>query len=343
MFIFRPITVLTYLLSFLLLTACHLRTEDLSQPNAQVEDQDKAFPLVRTTSTPDFDLGKSPYQFSENISYDLHERNTFDLITPKSDTPTPLIVYIHGGGFTRGDKKAAYNKKVTEEIRTFVQNGIAFATINYRYLRHSDEGVIASLKDCQRFVQFVRYYADELNIDSQRIAVYGTSAGGGAGLWLGTHDDLADSRSVDPIARESSRVKAVVAINTQSTYDILKWESIFDRYNFDIGDPSFSTASLFDLFKIDAIEELRSPELIDYRTQVDMIGMMSADDATLYVKNSNPAKVPTKTQDLFHHPFHAKALRQAAEAANLPHLIADSQRTARQMISPAAFLLRELD
>jgi hypothetical protein len=252
-------------------------------------------------------------------------------------------VYIHGGGFTRGSKEAAYNKKMTEQIHVFIQNGVAFATINYRYLKHSDEGLIASLKDCQRFIQFVRYYADELNIDTERIAAYGASAGGGAGIWLGTHDDLADPRSDDPIARQSSRVKAVVAINTQSTYDILKWETVFAPYSFDLKDPAFDSATLFNLFNVDSFEALESPALISYREEVDILNLISADDATLYVKNSNPAKAPTETQDLFHHPYHAKALRNAAAAVGLPHYIADSQKTARQMIEPVEFLLRELD
>jgi len=72
----------------------------------------------------------------------------------------------------------------------------------------------------------VIYVMQSLNIEPENVAMYGVSAGAGASLWLGTHDELADAEAEDPILRESTRIKAVGALVTQSTYDIIDWEEV---------------------------------------------------------------------------------------------------------------------
>jgi acetyl esterase/lipase len=60
--------------------------------------------------------------------------------------------------------------------------------------------------DGGRAVQFARSKAKEWNIDKARIAATGGSAGAGISLWLAFRDDLADPKSDDPVARESTRL-----------------------------------------------------------------------------------------------------------------------------------------
>lgn len=60
--------------------------------------------------------------------YGPHERNRMDLWLAESDAPTPLMIYIHGGGFMGGDKNTAN----ALEIEHFRQNRISYAAINYR-------------------------------------------------------------------------------------------------------------------------------------------------------------------------------------------------------------------
>lgn len=271
-----------------------------------------------STSAP-FALEKVDYEFAGNVRYGKHKRNKFDIVLPESEKPTPLVIYIHGGGFTRGDKKAAYIH--TDSIRQFLQNDVAFATINYRYLEHTEEGVRESLEDCRDFVQFIRYYATDFNLDKERIAVYGPSAGGGAGLWLGVQDDFADPNNNDLIKQESTKLSAVVSLGTQATYDLNRWEEIFREYDFTLDSPIFDQQILYNFYVIDTLSQLYDEEIIRYRESVDMLALMDADDAPLYVENVGKALPPEDILDLYHHPYHAHVLKDKAEAVGLDHLI----------------------
>jgi acetyl esterase/lipase len=145
--------------------------------------------------------------------YGPHERNVLDLWKAPSDRPTPLVVFIHGGGFLVGYKE--YVK--AELIRRCRENGISVAAINYRY--SSQAPFPAPFHDSARAIQFLRSRAKEWNLDPSRIGATGGSAGGGMSLWLAFHDDLADPRSDDPVLRQSSRLQAVVAVAAQCSYD----------------------------------------------------------------------------------------------------------------------------
>ena len=182
---------------------------------------------------PPIDLTGAPARYAEDVRYGDAERNLFDIFLPDCDGPTPLVIYIHGGGFTGGDKEDIEPGLV----RSLLQACVAHAAINYTLLDVPSEeegtasavaqgGVLTSLEDAARALQFMRYHFASLNIDPERVALYGGSAGAGASLWLGTHDDMADGDNADPVLRESTRVKAVGALATQSTYDLLRWEEI---------------------------------------------------------------------------------------------------------------------
>ena len=104
-----------------------------------------------------------------------------------------------GGG---GDKKT--------NPRAFLDKGISVAAINYRYTQNGVEDKVeppvkAPLGDAARALQFVRSKAAEWNLDKQRIGATGGSAGACTSLWLAFHDDMADPKSDDPVARESTR------------------------------------------------------------------------------------------------------------------------------------------
>ncbi|MDX1970240.1 MAG: alpha/beta hydrolase [Planctomycetaceae bacterium] len=144
--------------------------------------------------------------------YGAHDRQVFDLWKAKSEKPTPLVVFIHGGGFRGGDKSG-----ISPALFPLLAQGISLMAIHYRL----SPGVSfpTHYQDCARAIQNARYHAKEWNLDPERIGATGASAGAGTSLWIGFHDDMADPKSEDPVLRESTRLSCMAVFGAQSSYD----------------------------------------------------------------------------------------------------------------------------
>ena len=136
------------------------------------------------------------------------------LEVPKSDKPTPLVLYIHGGGFQGGRQEVALGG---------TPQGVPRRRLRRR--RHqlpADErrsGAGRSTWTAAAPSSSSAHKAEKWNIDPTRVASTGGSAGAGTSLWLAFHDDLADPKSDDPVARQSTRLTCVAVDNGQSSYD----------------------------------------------------------------------------------------------------------------------------
>src|SRR5947209_1351665 len=69
-----------------------------------------------------------PTPTAAKVAYGTHERQVLDFWQAKSEQPTPLVLYIHGGGWVNGDK----NGLSGGEIKQYLDAGISVAAINYR-------------------------------------------------------------------------------------------------------------------------------------------------------------------------------------------------------------------
>ena len=179
-----------------------------------------------------------------NVKYGEHPRNVLDFYPAKSDTPTPVVFYIHGGGWRGGDKKtnpALYNAK-----------GVSVVAINYRYVQNGVEDKVtppvkAPLHDAARALQFTRSKAKEWNLDKQRIGATGGSAGGCSSLWLAFHPDMAEPDSDDPIARESTRLYCAAVNGAQVSLDPQELREWMPNYRY--GAHAFGLANLDEVMK----------------------------------------------------------------------------------------------
>ena len=294
-----------------------------SQPNPQ-------FSLIPAN----FGINNPNAVYATNIRYDDIdvEKQVFHLFLPDTLNHYPLVVYIHGGGFTGGNPGVVFNNPDRmEDIKFFLENGFAYASFGYRLINSvqpDTEGVIKSLNDSKRALQFVRYFADELHIQPAKIALMGTSAGSGTSLWLGTRSDMADPNATDPILQQSTRVCGVVASGSQATYDIYKWETQI-YHDFDGLGTNFTLDSMANLLTFDRLSSfyggmdslyqmVHDSALIQYRQDVDMLFHMSSDDPPIYINSRSRAVHPS--DDLFHHSFHGRALNTVALAAGIPEV-----------------------
>jgi acetyl esterase/lipase len=184
---------------------------------AAVHAQDAGQPKTRANA-PSYDASV-PKPTLSGIRYGAHERHILDFWKAPSDTPTPLVFVIHGGGWRGGSKERLHKFADTQAL---LREGISVVAINYRLMAHSEGAeppVKAPLRDAARALQFVRSKADEWNIDRARIGAAGGSAGACSSLWLLYHDDLADPESADPVSRESTRLWCVAVKGPQTTLD----------------------------------------------------------------------------------------------------------------------------
>ncbi|MCX7014512.1 MAG: alpha/beta hydrolase [Candidatus Sumerlaeota bacterium] len=237
----------------------------------------------------------------ENVQYGLYPQDVLDLWQAPSTAPTPLVIFIHGGGFTAGDKSVAK----ASALARCLEAGASFASINYRF--RQDAAIQDILRDAGRAIQFLRFHAKDYNIDPKRIACYGGSAGAGMSLWLAAHDDLADPKSDDPVARESSRISAAGCLNVQASYDLRKWGDIMTGTEVRQFERSSSEAFQFYHFKDEA--EMDTPEGRKIMDDCDMLGLITKDDPPIFVCTSLPEGEPQSRGEMVHSPRHAQAVK----------------------------------
>lgn len=247
--------------------------------------------------------------------YGQHPRNTFDLWQADKNKKTPLVLFIHGGGFVDGDKSRYYD---SEDWGRLLKAGISVATINYRFMNEAPYGILASMNDSKRCLQHLRYYADKYRIDKSKIAVSGGSAGAGTALWLAFSKDMADGENDDPVLRESTRVSCAAAFSTQATYDILQWKKILNLPD------SHSTEELFIIgrtmgFKsLDGIDIYKQTET---RNNLDFLGKMDKNSPPFFVLNKMKGGFPRNEDEINHHPNHAKALKEKADSLGIQAVV----------------------
>jgi acetyl esterase/lipase len=242
-----------------------------------------------------------------DVKYGPHPRNVLDFWQAKSDQPTPLLVSIHGGGFVAGDKSVA-----AQLLKECLDSGISVAAISYRY---STQAIApAPFQDGARAIQFLRSRAREWNLDPQGIAATGGSAGAGISLWVGFHDDLADSQSDDPILRQSTRLTCMVVFDGQTSYDPRFIRNLLP------GKDTYKHAALAKLFAVD-LSKLDDLPAEKYRLfeEVSAMNQVTKDDPPVLLIYSRPLDVEVTNQGIgIHHALFGKALKEKMDALSIP-------------------------
>ena len=155
---------------------------------------------------------EQPHSVKRNLNYAGGEnpRQTLDLFVPdkrEEDETLPLVVWIHGGGWRGGDKKSGHSPN---RIPALVSTGrYVGATIGYRLSEEAQWP--AQIHDCKAAIRWLRARSKKFGINPEKVAVWGTSAGGHLASMLGTSSGLKDLEGeLGKHLRKSSRVQAVI-------------------------------------------------------------------------------------------------------------------------------------
>ena len=151
-------------------------------------------PKSSTTATPK----------AKDVAYaSLSAAQKLDLYMPQGSGPFPLVIVIHGGGFMIGDKAEVPG------IDQLLANGFAVASLNYRL--SAEAKFPAPVQDVKAAVRWLRAHAQEDQLDPQKFAAWGASAGGNLAAMLGTSCGVAALEGAElGNAGQSSCVQAVV-------------------------------------------------------------------------------------------------------------------------------------
>lgn len=235
-------------------------------------------PALRRIANPD------PYQVLSNAVYmpegvQQNERCILDLwVGPASHRPAPLVVYIHGGGFSGGNKSMS-----RALVADYLSRNYAVAAIDYRLTQSGTFPYPVPMWDSAWALKALRAYivAAGLPVDITRIGATGGSAGAGIAEWIGYQPDLAGSAllaKLDPGETEASvaarsitmgvevipaqqvidastELSALVLINAQTFY-AMDWldQAYFSDYE------HVALVNLYGLPQLVDIDTLREPD-----------------------------------------------------------------------------------
>lgn len=206
----RPLLLLLVAVSAFAADVSKLRIHELGKPGADklsdlparyVEAMGKAY----TTEMPNpvfrlSNLAFLPADRSERL--DLYVQYARDFKVRR-----PGVLFIHGGGFTGGDKAEYRSASVSADL---ARAGYVVVSCNYVLGPKAKPGVWPrNIADCREAVRWMRANADALGLDPDRIAVAGGSAGGYLALMVGLSDDKTGPGG-DHAAKHSAKVSAVI-------------------------------------------------------------------------------------------------------------------------------------
>ncbi len=253
-----------------------------------------------------------------NVAYGAHERQVLDFYKAESDKPAPVVFHIHGGGWVAGDKKGVAS------LEKYLAAGISVVSINYRY---STQAQVAGVKppvewpisDAARALQFVRSKAGEWNLDKQRIGATGGSAGACSSLWLAFHNDLADPKSTDLVARESTRLWCAAVTGAQTSLDpqqLKEWtpNSRYGGHAFGfMPDPKDNKTRDTQFAEFLAARE----SVLPWIRQYSPIEHVTADDPPIYLIYSAPPALGQEQKDPTHTANYGVKLQEKCRQAGV--------------------------
>lgn len=154
------------------------------------------------------DIRITPAARIDDLAYGPVETQRLDLLLPAGPGPHPVIIYLHGGGWSGGTRT-----DLSPDAAAMVDRGWAVATVDYALAPAQTWPY--PLYDAKRAVRWLRANANRFGLDPDMVIAWGSSAGGHLALMLGaTGDEPRFTPYALPgdLAERSDRVQGVVAL-----------------------------------------------------------------------------------------------------------------------------------
>ena len=123
---------------------------------------------------------------------------------PAASGPLPVVCWIHGGGWRGGDRATAF------QVAQLAASG-KYAGVSIGYRLTGEAIWPAQIHDCKAAIRWIRAHASEHGLDPNRIAVWGSSAGGHLVSMLGVSGGVKELEgAIGPHLEQASTVHCVV-------------------------------------------------------------------------------------------------------------------------------------
>lgn len=160
-------------------------------------DKEKHMKLTCLLAVTTIHIGPSAlfaHEVHREVAYGNGERNVMDIFLPQGVVNPPIVMYIHGGGWTHGDKSTVDEG---DRLKRMNEAGFAVAAINYTF---SSQAVWPAQKnDVEAAIRFLQNHDKTYGYDKTRFAVWGQSAGAHLALWSGLMSAEDESLDVDAV------------------------------------------------------------------------------------------------------------------------------------------------
>ena len=156
----------------------------------------------------------------------LSPAQMLDIYIPdENDGPFPVILYIHGGAFSIGDKR---NIEVLPYLTGLVR-GYAVVSVNYRM---SGEAIFPTgLQDVKAAIRWVRANSAPYHLDGNRIAVWGSSSGGNYAAMIGLTANVLELDDLS-LGNPEYPCKVQAAVDWFGPTDFLKMDEQLEENGF---------------------------------------------------------------------------------------------------------------
>lgn len=246
-----------------------------------------------------------------DVPYGSHPKQVLDVYQASPERVTPLLFFVHGGGWMTGDKAKP------DFLAQCLANGISVVSTNYRFIPDAaSEKIYPPVKGClddaARALQFVRSKASEWHIDKTRIGGCGGSAGGFTVLWLAFHPDCADAKSADPVARESTRLCCALCFVPQTSLDPQQMQAWIPNNTY--GAHAFGLSSMKEFLD-------KRESLLPWINAFSPYALVSADDPPVLLFYDNPPNPGHPYKDPPHSGNFGAGIEEKLKAAGVEHEI----------------------
>lgn len=219
---------------------------------------------------------------------------TLDLIIPENSDydKLPLIIYIHGGYFTDGDKSDLTEGTRRDTVSLLLANGYAIASVEYRLL-DDETHFPSSIIDVKDSIRYLNSVADSYNLDTNNFGLWGNSAGAylaltaaysADGLYLGEYTLREFSSTVNYVIDfygptelgsmyDVDEMSAQELVSNQTLLDQLYGKDQYDIYNLTEND--YEAMKTYDPLSYVSVDTI--PTLIIHGTLDETVDISQSD------------------------------------------------------------------